>query len=554
MYRYDQFDAQIVADRVEQFRGQVARRVAGELLEDEFKPLRLQNGVYLQMHAYMLRVAIPYGQLSSTKMRKLAKVARDYDRGYGHMTTRQNIQFNWVALKDIPDVLAELAEVEMHAIQTSGNCIRNTTSDHFAGATADEIMDPRPWCEIIRQWSTFHPEFAFLPRKFKIAVTAAEEHDRAAIRVHDIGLHIRKRGDQIGFEVHVGGGQGRTPVIAAKINDFVPEDQILDYLEAILRVYNRFGRRDNKFKARIKILVTETGAEEFARLVEEEFAAQHDHEKIVLPADEVARIHAYFAPPALAERPADSAAFTAARAQDADFDNWASVNLHPHKVPGYTSVTVSLKPIGGLAGDATDSQMMVIAHLAETYGHDDIRVTHSQNVVLPHIALEDVHAVYRELAAAGLATANEGLITDMIVCPGLDYCNLANARSIPVGQEIQKVFADPAYQRDIGRLNVNISGCINACGHHHVGHIGILGVDRKGEEFYQISLGGRSDEQAAIGEIAGKALSASEVPGAIKRIIDTYRDLRTSTEERFIDTLTRVGHDPFKEVIYAADH
>lgn len=554
MYRYDQFDAQIVADRVEQFRGQVARRVAGELLEDEFKPLRLQNGVYLQMHAYMLRVAIPYGQLSSTKMRKLAKVARDYDRGYGHMTTRQNIQFNWVALKDIPDVLAELAEVEMHAIQTSGNCIRNTTSDHFAGATADEIMDPRPWCEIIRQWSTFHPEFAFLPRKFKIAVTAAEEHDRAAIRVHDIGLHIRKRGDQIGFEVHVGGGQGRTPVIAAKINDFVPEDQILDYLEAILRVYNRFGRRDNKFKARIKILVTETGAEEFARLVEEEFAAQHEHEKIVLPADEVARIHAYFAPPALAERPADSAAFTAARAQDADFDNWASVNLHPHKVPGYTSVTVSLKPIGGLAGDATDSQMMVIAHLAETYGHDDIRVTHSQNVVLPHIALEDVHAVYRELAAAGLATANEGLITDMIVCPGLDYCNLANARSIPVGQEIQKVFADPAYQRDIGRLNVNISGCINACGHHHVGHIGILGVDRKGEEFYQISLGGRSDEQAAIGEIAGKALSASEVPGAIKRIIDTYRDLRTSTEERFIDTLTRVGHDPFKEVIYAADH
>ncbi|MBR9835036.1 MAG: nitrite/sulfite reductase [Alphaproteobacteria bacterium] len=554
MYRYDQFDAQIVADRVEQFRGQVARRVAGELLEDEFKPLRLQNGVYLQMHAYMLRVAIPYGQLSSTKMRKLAKVARDYDRGYGHMTTRQNIQFNWVALKDIPDVLAELAEVEMHAIQTSGNCIRNTTSDHFAGATADEIMDPRPWCEIIRQWSTFHPEFAFLPRKFKIAVTAAEEHDRAAIRVHDIGLHIRKRGDQIGFEVHVGGGQGRTPVIAAKINDFVPEDQILDYLEAILRVYNRFGRRDNKFKARIKILVTETGAEEFARLVEEEFAAQHEHEKIVLPADEVARIHAYFAPPALAERPADSAAFTATRAQDADFDNWASVNLHPHKVPGYTSVTVSLKPIGGLAGDATDSQMMVIAHLAETYGHDDIRVTHSQNVVLPHIALEDVHAVYRELAAAGLATANEGLITDMIVCPGLDYCNLANARSIPVGQEIQKVFADPAYQRDIGRLNVNISGCINACGHHHVGHIGILGVDRKGEEFYQISLGGRSDEQAAIGEIAGKALSASEVPGAIKRIIDTYRDLRTSTEERFIDTLTRVGHDPFKEVIYAADH
>jgi sulfite reductase (NADPH) hemoprotein beta-component len=552
MYRYDQFDAQIVRDRVHQFRSQVDRRLSGDILEDEFKPLRLQNGVYLQLHAYMLRVAIPYGQLDSAKMRKLGVIARDFDRGYGHMTTRQNIQFNWVALKDIPDVLEQLAEVELHAIQTSGNCIRNTTSDHFAGATKDEIMDPRPWCEIIRQWSTFHPEFAFLPRKFKIAVTAAE-HDRAAIRVHDIGLHMRRRGDQVGFEVHVGGGQGRTPIIATMVNEFVPEAELLDYLEAIMRVYNRFGRRDNKYKARIKILVTETGAEEFTRLVEEEYAAQQDSEKIDLPQAEIDRIHAYFAPPAFATKPAISEAFERAKVADPAFATWTSVNLHPHKVDGYTSVTISLKPIGGLAGDATDSQMMVMAHLAETYGFDDIRVTHAQNVVLPHIALDDLYEVYRELEAAGLATANESLITDMIVCPGLDYCNLANARSIPVGQEIQKVFADGDYERDIGKLHINISGCINACGHHHVGHIGILGVDRKGEEFYQISLGGRADEKARVGDIMGKALSFDEVPGAVKTIVDTYRGLRTTPEETFIDTLERVGHEPFKEAIYAAD-
>jgi sulfite reductase (NADPH) hemoprotein beta-component len=552
MYRYDEFDAQIVKERVDQFRGQVERRLSGEILEDEFKPLRLQNGVYLQLHAYMLRVAIPYGQLNAARMRKLAKIARDYDRGYGHMTTRQNIQYNWVALKDIPDVLEELAEVEMHAIQTSGNCIRNVTSDHFAGATQDEIMDPRPWCEIIRQWSTFHPEFAFLPRKFKIAVTAAE-HDRAAIRVHDIGLHMRERDGVVGFEVHVGGGQGRTPIIAAMVNEFVPESEILDYLEAIMRVYNRFGRRDNKYKARIKILVTETGPEEFTRLVEEEYAAQQTSEKIALPQAEIDRINAYFAPPAFEDKPATSDAFERAKTADPAFANWAKVNLHPHKVPGYTSVTTSLKPIGGLAGDATDSQMMVMAHLAERYGFDDIRVTHAQNVVLPHIALDDLYEVYRELAAAGLATANESLITDMIVCPGLDYCNLANARSIPVGQEIQKVFADPAYEQDIGKLHINISGCINACGHHHVGHIGILGVDRKGEEYYQISLGGRADEKAAVGQIIGKALRHEEVPGAVKTIVDTYRGLRTSADEKFIDAVERVGVEPFQEAIYAAD-
>jgi sulfite reductase (NADPH) hemoprotein beta-component len=552
MYRYDEFDAQIVKERVDQFRSQVERRLSGDILEDEFKPLRLQNGVYLQLHAYMLRVAIPYGQLNAARMRKLAKVARDYDRGYGHMTTRQNIQYNWVALKDIPDVLEELAEVEMHAIQTSGNCIRNVTSDHFAGATKDEIMDPRPWCEIIRQWSTFHPEFAFLPRKFKIAVTAAE-HDRAAIRVHDIGLHMRERDGVVGFEVHVGGGQGRTPIIAAMVNEFVPESEILDYLEAIMRVYNRFGRRDNKYKARIKILVTETGPEEFTRLVEEEYAAQQTSEKIALPEAEIDRINAYFAPPAFEDKTETSAAFERAKTADPAFTNWAKVNLHPHKVAGYTSVTISLKPIAGLAGDATDSQMMVMAHLAERYGFDDIRVTHAQNVVLPHIALDDLYEVYRELAAAGLATANESLITDMIVCPGLDYCNLANARSIPVGQEIQKVFADPAYEQDIGKLHINISGCINACGHHHVGHIGILGVDRKGEEYYQVSLGGRADEKATVGQIIGKALRYEEVPGAVKTIVDTYRDLRTSQDEKFIDTVERLGVEPFQEAIYATD-
>ena len=552
MYRYDEFDAQIVKERVAQFRGQVERRLSGELLEDEFKPLRLQNGVYLQLHAYMLRIAIPYGQLSARQMRMLASIARDYDRNYGHFTTRQNIQFNWVALKDIPDVLALLAEVEMHAIQTSGNCIRNTTSDHYAGAARDEIMDPRPWCEIIRQWSTFHPEFAFLPRKFKIAVTGAE-HDRAAIRVHDIGLHMRERDGARGFEVHVGGGQGRTPHIAALVNDFVPEDRLLDYLEAIMRVYNLHGRRDNKYKARIKILVNELGEEEFTRQVEAEFAAQRSHEKIDLPQAEIDRIHAYFAPPELATKPETSDVFETAKASDKVFARWARTNLHPHVTPGYTSVTVSLKPIGGLAGDATDKQMEIIANLAETYGQDDIRVSHAQNIILAHVALDDLPALHAELDAAGLATPNESLITDLIVCPGLDYCNLANARSIPVGQAVQKVFADPDYQEDIGRLHINISGCINACGHHHVGHIGILGVDKKGEEFYQITFGGRADEKAAIGDIAGPGLKSEDVPGALKRVVDRYRALRSGKDELFIDTLGRLGHDPFKEALYAAD-
>ncbi|MEO0816851.1 MAG: nitrite/sulfite reductase [Pseudomonadota bacterium] len=552
MYRYDEFDAQIVRDRVNQFRGQVERRLSGELLEDEFKPLRLQNGVYLQLHAYMLRVAIPYGQLNPTQLRKFAHIARTYDRGYGHWTTRQNIQFNWVALKDIPDVLDELADVEMHAIQTSGNCIRNVTSDHFAGAAADEVMDPRPWCEIIRQWSTFHPEFAFLPRKFKIAVTAAE-HDRAAIRVHDIGLHMRERDGVVGFEVHVGGGQGRTPHIAVLVNEFVPEADLLDYLEAIMRVYNRFGRRDNKYKARIKILVTETGEEEFKRLVEEDFAAQRDAEKIELPQSEIDRIQAYFTPPELAEKQATSDAFERAKAADPAFALWATANLHPHKVSGYTSVTASHKPVGGIAGDATDVQMEAVADLAEKFGHSDIRVTHAQNVVLPHVALDDVYDVYRAMDAAGLAAPNESLISDMIVCPGLDYCNLANARSIPISQEIAREFSSYEDQADIGKLHINISGCINACGHHHVGHIGILGVDKKGEEFYQITFGGRADEKAAIGEIVGPGLRAEDVPPALRRVVERYKDLRSGPNEPFIDVFERVGIDAFKEAVYAVD-
>ena len=552
MYRYDEFDAQIVRERAAQFRGQVERRLSGDITEDQFKPLRLMNGVYLQLHAYMLRIAIPYGTLRGEQMRKFAHIARKYDKGYGHWTTRQNIQFNWVALKDIPDVLDELAEVEMHAIQTSGNCIRNTTSDQFAGATAEEIEDPRPWCEIIRQWSTFHPEFSFLPRKFKIAVTAAE-NDRAAIRVHDIGLHMRRNdAGETGFEVIVGGGQGRTPHVGVTIKPFVAKDQLLDYLEAIMRVYNRFGRRDNKYKARIKILVSETGAEEFTRLVDEEFEAQRDAEKIVLPQAEVDRITQYFAPPAFEDLPDTSDVLEAAKAKDEAFARWVRVNVRPHKQAGYGIVTISCKPIGAPPGDVTDTQMDVTADLAERYSLDEIRITHEQNMVLPHVKLDDLFDLYQELDSAGLATANYELISDIICCPGLDYCNLANARSIPVAQDLQNTFADLERQDDIGELKIKISGCINACGHHHVGHIGILGVDRKGEEFYQITFGGRADEKAAIGQIAGPGLRAEDVPSALERVIEAYREVRSSKDERFIDALERVGHDPFKEALYAA--
>ena len=550
MYRYDEFDHQLVADRVAQFRGQVERRVSGEITEDAFKPLRLMNGVYLQLHAYMLRVAIPYGTLSSKQMHMLAHLARKYDRGYGHFTTRQNIQYNWPALDKIPDLLEELASVEMHAIQTSGNCIRNVTSDQYAAAIEGEVEDPRIISEIIRQWSTFHPEFTYLPRKFKIAVTG-HDNDRAAIKLHDIGLVVKKNdaGD-VGYEVHVGGGQGRTPFIAKKMADFVPKQSLLAYLEAVMRVYNMLGRRDNSYKARIKILVHETGEAEMRRMVEEEFAKIDASKMLAVPQAEIDRISAYFAAPAFEALPAQSDAFETAKAEDADFARWVRANVVAHKQAGYGIVNISLKPIGGVPGDATDAQMDTVAELAKVYSFDEVRVTHEQNLVLPHVQLDDMKAVYDALYAKGLATANLGLISDAIACPGLDYCNLANARSIPLAQEISERFADLDRQYDIGELKIKISGCINACGHHHVGHIGILGVDKKGTEFYQISLGGSADENASIGQITGRAFTEETIVDAIETLVTTYTDERQNGE-RFIDTYNRIGMEPFKERLYA---
>ncbi|WP_208247989.1 nitrite/sulfite reductase [Rhizobium sp. T1470] len=551
MYRYDEFDHAFVAERVEQFRDQVQRRLSGELSEDAFKPLRLMNGVYLQLHAYMLRIAIPYGALSSRQMRMLAHVARTYDRGYGHFTTRQNLQFNWPKLSDMPDVLAELATVEMHAMQTSGNCIRNVTADHFAGAAADEVADPRPYAEILRQWSSVHPEFSFLPRKFKIAVTGAER-DRAAIQVHDIGLHLKKNDKgEIGFAVYVGGGQGRTPMIAKLIRDFLPEEDLLSYTTAVMRVYNLHGRRDNKYKARIKILVHETGAEELARQVEAEFAELRDTE-LKLPEQDVEAIAAYFAPPALPDRAEGWENLARWKKADPAFARWVQQNVQPHKHPDYGMVTISLKPIGGIPGDASDSQMDAVADLAEEYAFDEIRVSHEQNLILPHVALADLEAVYRGLVAMGLAEANAGLITDIIACPGLDYCALANARSIPVAQEISRRFGDPARQTEIGELKIKISGCINACGHHHVGHIGLLGVEKKGAELYQITLGGSGDEHTSIGEIIGRGFEPEKVTDAIETIVNTYLAIRKEPSEIFLDTYRRVGPQPFKDALYGS--
>ena len=549
MYRYDEFDRAFVAQRVEEFRGQVARRVAGELTEEEFKPLRLMNGLYLQLHAYMLRVAIPYGTLSAAQMRRLAHVARTYDRGYGHFTTRQNVQFNWPKLAEVPAILEELAGVEMHAIQTSGNCIRNVTADPYAGVAADEIEDPRVYAEIIRQWSTLHPEFSFLPRKFKIAITGSP-HDRAAIKVHDIGLRmLRNAAGEAGFEVVVGGGQGRTPLVGHTIRDFLPKDELIGYLEAILRVYNLLGRRDNLYKARIKILVNQVGPAEFARLVEAEWQAIRDGWELGLPEAEIERIAAYFRPPAYeAAEPIDFG-FLAAQRSDPDFARWLRSNVVQHRQPGYAIAVVSLKPEGGIMGDATAGQMDLLADLAERYGFGEMRVTHEQNLVLPDVRRADLHALWQALAAAGLGTPNLGLITDMIACPGLDYCNLANARSIPVAQRIGRRFADRALAEALGPITLNISGCINACGHHHVANIGILGVDKKGEEFYQITLGGRADEAAAIGEIVGPAFAYDAVVDAVATIVDTYRQQRQG-EERFLDTYRRVGLTPFKEALY----
>ena len=548
MYRYDRFDAQLVNERVAQFRDQVRRRLSGALSEEEFRPLRLLNGLYLQLHAYMLRVAIPYGTLSADQMRMLASIARRYDRGYGHFTTRQNIQFNWTRLEDAPDILADLASVEMHAIQTSGNTIRNTSANPFAGVAANEIEDPRIYCEAIRQWSTLHPEFTFLPRKFKIAVTGAPD-DRAAVKVRGIGLALRRDADgAVGFEVVVGGGQGRTPMIAKTIRSFLPRRHLLSYLEAILRVYNLGGRRDNKYKARIKILVHERGIDAFCADVEAEWALIR---KVGPDLDgaELSRIAAHFAPPAYDDELPDPHAYADKLREDANFASWARANLAAHRRNGYAIVTVSLKPEGGVPGDATAVQMDCIADLADQFSFGEIRITHEQNLVLAHVRQSDLYGLWRGLRAHGLATANVGLIGDIIACPGLDYCGLATTRSIPVAQQISTLFADLDRQHDIGEIRLKISGCINACGHHHVGHIGILGVDRKGAEYYQITLGGRADENAAIGKIIGRAFAADAVVGAVETIVNLYIDRRRDNE-RFIDAYERLGPAPSKEALY----
>jgi len=548
MYRYDRYDSTLVRQRIAEFRECVERRLSGELSEPEFKLIRQMNGVYLQLHAYMLRVAIPYGSLDSRQMRALADIARRFDKGYAHFTTRQNIQYNWPTLREMPDILEALAEVDMHAIQTSGNLIRNVTADQYAGATAEEVDDPRPYAELIRQWSTLHPEFSFLPRKFKIAVTAAPK-DRAAVRFHDIGLILHDdpaRGR--GFEVIAGGGQGRTPYVGPTIRKHLPEAELLPYLQAILRVYNAMGRRDNAFKARIKILVHALGVEEFTRMVEAEF------ETILpdtddLPMRELARIRENFVTPDFDTLPDGDAGFEAAQADDPDFAAWAARNLAPHKMPGYAIANISLKPHGGIPGDATAEQMETVADLAERYGHDEIRVTHEQNLVLPHLRLRDLHTVYRALADAGLATANLGLASDIIACPGLDYCVLANARSIPLAQKLSARFAETGREVEAGEVKIKISGCINACGHHHAGHIGILGVDRKGEEMYQLSLGGSGAEDAAIGEITGRGFDEDGIVDAVETVLDTYLAQRAEGED-FLHTYRRLGPAPFKEALY----
>jgi sulfite reductase (NADPH) hemoprotein beta-component len=551
MYQYDSLDKEFLADRAAEFREQVGRRLSGEITEDQFKMIRLMNGLYLQLHAYMLRIAIPYGSLNPTQLRKLADVGRRYDKGYGHFTTRTNLQFHWIKLADAPAILDELASVDMHAIQTSGNCIRNTTADPYAGATAEEVDDPRVWSEAIRQWSSLHPEFSFLPRKFKVAITASAK-DRTAAKVHDIGLMLRRgRDGTMGFEVIVGGGLGRTPYVGPTIREFLPANRLFSYLEAVLRVYNRHGRRDNSYKARIKILVAALGAEEFGRQVEAEW------EKVGpagdLPDTEIARIRGAFAPMTFDTLANRSEAFEAAKAADPALARWARNNLREHKRPGYSIVEISLKAIGETPGDATSDQMEVVADLAERYGQNDIRVTHEQNLVLPHVKLDDLPTVHAELQRAGLATPNVNLISDIIACPGLDYCALANARAIPIAQDIARKFENQDRAELIGELKIKISGCINACGHHHVGHIGILGVDKKGEEFYQLTLGGSGAEDAAVGSMLGPALPANRVAEAIDVLVDVYLRERQD-DERFLDTVRRTGVAPFKEAVYADAH
>jgi sulfite reductase (NADPH) hemoprotein beta-component len=552
MYRYDAIDKEFLADRVSEFRHQVARRLAGEITEEQFQPLRLMNGLYLQLHAYMLRIAVPYGTLNAVQLRRLAEIARTYDKGYGHFTTRTNLQFHWIKLRDAPDILQSLAEVDLHAIQTSGNCIRNTTADPYAGATAEEVDDPRVWAEAIRQWSTLHPEFSFLPRKFKIAITASAK-DRTAARTHDIGLALRRgRDGTLGFEVMVGGGLGRTPYIGQTIREHLPVGRLLSYLQAVLRVYNRHGRRDNAYKARIKILVAALGAEEFGRQVEAEWA-QTEAAAIDLPEAELARIRGHFAPAAFETLPPTSARLEAAKAADAGLARFLRNNVHPHKAAGYAIVDIALKTPGETPGDATAEQMALVADLAECYSFGEARVTHEQNLVLPHVKQDDLPAVYAALKAAGLASPNINLISDIIACPGLDYCALANARAIPIAQHIAERFADADAAEAIGELKIKISGCINACGHHHVGHIGILGVDKKGEEYYQLSLGGSGAEDAEVGKILGPAISAARVTDAVEDLVKVYlRERRPG--ERFLDTYRRTGLTPFKEAVYAEVH
>ena len=550
MYAYDELDRTIVNERVTEFRDQVARRLSGELTEDEFKSLRLMNGVYLQLHAYMLRIAIPYGTMSSKQMRALAHVARKYDRGYGHFTTRQNIQFNWIKLAELPDALADLAEVGIHAMQTSGNCIRNITSDQWAGVAPGEVEDPRIWAEILRQYSTLHPEFTFLPRKFKFAITASE-HDRAAIKVHDIGLRIHKNAaGETGFEVLVGGGLGRTPFIGKTINEFVSHRDILSYVEAILRVYNQYGRRDNIYKARIKILVHELGIEKFKQEVEEEWAQMRDG-ALTLDDAEIEDIRSRFSYPAYEKFPAGLPEEPKKAAHDPKFEAWRKNSTFAHKVPGYSIVTLSLKPVGAPPGDTTAEQMDAIADLADKYSFGEIRVGHEQNLALPNVAKRDLPALWKALDKIGVATPNVNLVSDIIACPGLDYCSLANARSIPIAQELTRRFANLDTANLIGKLHVNISGCINACGHHHVGHIGILGVEKNGEEFYQITIGGRADEKAKLGDLIGPAVPYDQVADVVEDIVEAYLALRRRPDELFIDAVKRLGVEPFRERVYA---
>ncbi|WP_222911772.1 nitrite/sulfite reductase [Pseudomonas sp. DNDY-54] len=552
MYVYDQYDQHIIEDRVRQFRDQIRRYLAGELTDAELLPLRLQNGLYIQRYAPMLRIAVPYGLLSSTQIRKLADITRKYDKGYAHISTRTNVQLNWPELEDVPDILAELATVQMHAIQTSGNCIRNTTTDQFAGVAKDELIDPRPWCEIIRQWSTFHPEFAFLPRKFKIAVNGAVS-DRAAIEVHDIGLEaVKNDAGELGFRVSVGGGLGRTPIVGSFINEFLPWQHLLTYLDAILRVYNRYGRRDNKFKARIKILVKALTPEVFAERVEAEWSYLKDGLNTLTEA-EVDRISKFFVDPTYQALEDQTAALAQLDAEHPGFARWRQRNVVAHKKPGYAAVTLSLKSTGVAPGDVTDKQLDTIADLADRYSFGEVRNSHEQNMILADVEQSRLFELWNELRELGVATPNIGLLTDIICCPGGDFCSLANAKSIPIAEAIQRRFDDMDYLFDIGDVDLNISGCMNACGHHHVGNIGILGVDKKGAEFYQVSLGGSSGRNASLGQILGPSFAQDVMPDVIEKVISVYVEQRTE-DEQFLDTFRRIGIDPFKERVYAANH